>query len=158
MTMEHIKRSFSVSLQVRHPTIDPEVITTTFGMIPRFKHRVGDQKKRSDGVEMKGNYAETYWSHQLDMSGAPDLVPYLETLVAGLQRHLAFLEHISATGGNTELFCGIFTESNWDESIPHRLSGNLAQLKIDLRLDAYPEMDGEPNQSTDPKLASGTSP
>ena len=36
MTMGHIKRSFSVSLQVRHPTIDPEVIATTFGMIPPF--------------------------------------------------------------------------------------------------------------------------
>ena len=135
--MEHISRSFAVSLQVVHPEIEPDSITAALRLSPKIKHRNGDQKLRLDGTKMDGVYSRTYWSHSLDLCGVVDLVPFLEALLPRLEVHRDFFATISASGGNSELFCGIFLDTNWDEVIPHQLMSRLAALKIDLRLDAY---------------------
>ena len=138
MTMDHIDRHFSVSLQVNHPTIDPDAITAALGLAPQRLHRVGEQKITPKGTLLKGRYLTNVWWLPLDLKGVADLIPFLEDLVSRLEASGDFLSRLAESGGRTELFCGIFTESNWDEIIPHQLSGRLAAMKIDVRLDAYP--------------------
>jgi Domain of unknown function (DUF4279) len=137
MTMSHIERYFKVTLHINHPTLDPDAITAALGLIPRKTHRAGEQKRTPKGELREGKYPLNHWSLRLDLKGISDLVPFLEDLLSQLETHHDFFSHLSASGGTTFLFCGIFTDSNWDESIPHQLSGRLATLKIDLRLDAY---------------------
>jgi hypothetical protein len=135
--MEHIKRSFSVSLQLRHPKVDPGAITTSLVMAPRFQYRVGDQRRRPDGIKLEGLYPNTYWTHPFDLVDAVDLVPFLEGIIPRLETHRVFFNSFNASGGTVELFCRIVTDSNWDELIPHQLLSRLAALQIGLRLDAY---------------------
>jgi Domain of unknown function (DUF4279) len=139
MTMLDIDRSFAVSLHLDHPTIDPAAMTAALGLTPDHQHRIGEQRRTPQGELLKGNYAENAWSLSLDLAGVIDLVPFLEDLLSRLELQRDFFASLTASGGRAELFCGIYLDSNWDESIPHQLSGRLAALRINLRLDAYPK-------------------
>ncbi len=128
--MEHIKRSFKVSLHVLHPSIDPTAVTSALKLAPsQFKLA---------GPPGKPPYDQAVWSHRFDCSAVQDLVPFLEETISALEGHRDFLHSITSTGGTIELFCGIMLSTNWDEVFPRTLSANLAALGIDLRLDAYP--------------------
>jgi hypothetical protein len=131
MTMEHIERSFAVSLHILHPSIAAETISSALQLAP-------SQIKRS-GPPRKPPYDQAVWSYRFDCQKVRDLVPFLEETVLFLHAHRDFLRSVVDSDGSIELFCGIYMSTNWDELFPHSLSAKLADLRIDLRLDAYPE-------------------
>ena len=140
MTMEHIARSFAVSLHVRHPNIDPEVVTNVLGLIPDRSTLAGTLRQRAaDGVPTGGTYERSWWYHRFDLLGARDLHPVLAEVVGRLEEHWLFFHRIVNEEGTVELFCGVDADGNWDEALPHALLGRLANLRIDLRLDVYPK-------------------
>lgn len=129
--MEHIERSFAVSLHILHPSIDPATVTDTLRFTP--------SRSKQAGPPLKPPYDQAVWSYQFECSEVRDLVPFLDETVSSLQAHRDFFRSIVDTGGSIELFCGIEMSTNWDEVFPSALSGRLAELGIDLRLDVYPE-------------------
>jgi len=137
--MEHIDRHFKVALHILHPEMDPELFSTTLFLTPKISKRVGDNRKSADGSPLEGTYSQTFWSHNFDLEGVRDLFSYVDGLLESLKSHKDFFQKIYDTGGRTELFCGIFTGSNWDEILPVYVSHKLVSLQIDLRLDVYPK-------------------
>lgn len=131
MTMEHLGRSFKVSLHVLHPTMDLAEITQTLGLTP--------WKSSAAGPPRKPPYDQAWWAHQFDGSAIRDLAPFLDEIASRLEPHRDFLRTLSELGGRLELFCGILVDFNWDEIFSAPLMGRLASLGIDLRLDAYPK-------------------
>ena len=142
MTMEHIARSFEISLHVRHPDIAPEVVTNVLGLVPERTTSAGTSRKRPDGIPLSGTYQLSSWKHEFDVSGARDLHAVLAGLVERLEEHWLFFHRIVNEKGVVELFCGVFADGNWDEVLPHALLARLADLRIDLRLDVYPKKSG----------------
>jgi hypothetical protein len=139
MTMEHIARSFSVSLAITHPSIDPAEITKTIGLTPERTTLAGTTRTTPNGNELRGTYEFSCWRHKFDVDGASELGIVLHDLVKRLQSHAPFFHRVVKGGGAVELFCGVFAAGNWDEILSHELLGNLAALRIDLRLDVYPK-------------------
>lgn len=131
MTMAHIKRSFAVSLHILHPSIDPAAISSALRLTPSRATRAGPPRRPP--------YDKAWWSYQFECAEVRDLAPFIETTVSSLKAHREFLRSVVDTGGSVELFCGIFLTANWDEMFPAALLASLADLGIDLRLDAYPE-------------------
>jgi len=141
MTMEHIARSFKVSLTVTHPDIDPAEISTALGLAPKRATRAGAPRTTPKGDALGGAYEFSCWNHQFDVGEASELGVVLEGLVGSLQRHQQFFHRVVHDGGSVELFCGVFVAGNWDEVVSHSLMGQLAALRVDLRLDVYPKDD-----------------
>jgi uncharacterized protein DUF4279 len=141
MTMEHIARSFNVSLSVRHPDIDPAEISATLDLTPKRATRGGAPRTTPKGDPLGGVYEFSCWGYQFDVEGASELGVVLERLVERLQRHQQFFHRVVQEGGVVELFCGVFAAGNWDEVLSHSLMGTLAALQIDLRLDVYAKDD-----------------
>jgi hypothetical protein len=139
--MQHIARSFAVSLSISHPDIDPVEITEAVGLAPRRTTQAGAPRTTPKGDPLSGTYDFSHWNHEFDVQGASDLGPVLEALVEKLQRHDRFFHRIVREGGEVELFCGVFAAGNWDESLHHALLGRLAALQVNLRLDVYPKAD-----------------
>jgi hypothetical protein len=139
--MVHIARSFAVSLSIRHPDIDPAVISAALGLVPKWASRAGMPRTAPKGEPSRGTYQVSHWSHQFDVQGALDLGPVLEDLVEKLHCHKSFFHRIVEEGGEVEFFCGVWAAGNWDESLPHSLLGRLAELRVNLRLDVYPQKD-----------------
>lgn len=142
MTMEHVARSFKVSLTVTHPDIDPAEISTALGLSPKRATRAGAPRTTPRGDALGGAYEFSCWRHEFDVGGASELGVVLEGLVGRLQRHQQFFHRVVRDGGSVELFCGVFAAGNWDEILSHSLMGQLAALRVDLRLDVYPK-DGD---------------
>ena len=141
MTMDHIARSFKVSLRVKHPNIDPAEITVALELFPKRTTRAGAPRTTARGEPLKGTYDVTYWTHGFDVKGASELGVVLEDLVDRLQKHERFFHRIVGEGGTVDLFCAIYAAGNWDEVMSHALMGRLAALRVDLRLDVYPKKD-----------------
>jgi hypothetical protein len=139
MTMQHIPRSFEVSLSVTHPDIDPAEISTALNLVPDRATRSGVRRTTPKGEALAGAYEFSRWTHQFDVKGASELGFVLEGLVVRLQRHERFFCQVVREGGSVELFCGVFAAGNWDEILSHSLMGKLAALRVDLRLDVYPK-------------------
>jgi hypothetical protein len=135
--MEHIARSFKVSLFVEHPSIDPAEISRAMGLIPKRTTRAGAPRTSPAGESLIGDYPFSCWSHDFDVQEAAELCRVLENLVEDLQYHRPFFHRMVQEGGTVELFCGVFAAGNWDEVLPHTLMRALAELHIDLRLDVY---------------------
>ncbi|MCI0744489.1 MAG: DUF4279 domain-containing protein [Verrucomicrobia subdivision 3 bacterium] len=141
MTMEHIARSFKVSLSVTHPDIDPTQISTALALAADRATRAGSSRTTPKGEPLAGAYEFSSWTHQFDAEGASELGVVLEGLVERLQRHQQFFHRLVREGGSVELFCGVFAAGNWDEILSHSLMAKLAALRVDLRLDVYPKND-----------------
>ena len=138
MTMEHIARSFSVSLHISHPDIDPVEISRAVNLTPKRMTRAGAPRTTPKGDPLEGTHKLSYWTYKFDVGKASELGIVLERLIAQLQAHELFFHRVVEEGGAVELFCGVFADGNWDEVISHSLMSRLAALKIDLRLDVYP--------------------
>jgi hypothetical protein len=146
MTMDHISRSFAVSLNICHPDIDPAELTKAIGLVPKTVSRCGEPRKTPKGGPLQGTYQFSFWSHSFDVSGAVELGPVLEELVVRLRDYEPLFGRIVREKGSVELFCGVFADGNWDEILPHELMRRLADLHIDLRLDVYPEVKAKADQ------------
>ena len=139
MAMQHIARSFKVSLSVTHPDMDPAEISTALDLAPERATRAGDPRTTPKGDPLSGAYNFSCWTHQFDVERASELGVVLESLAERLQRHQQFFHRVVQDGGSVELFCGVFAAGNWDEILSHSLMGELAALQVDLRLDVYPK-------------------
>src|SRR6186997_1751192 len=100
MTMEHIARSFKVSLTVTHPDIDPAEISTALGLAPKRATRAGAPRTTPKSDALGGAYEFSFWSHQFDVERASELAVVLEGLVGRLQRHQEFFHRIVRDGGS----------------------------------------------------------
>jgi len=139
MTMEHIKRSFQVTLAIRHPNIDPSDISRALSLPPTRQTRAGQQRVTPTGELLKGTYQFSSWGHAFDARAVTDLSEFLPCLLDRLTPHGTYFLELIRDGGNVELFCGVFADVNWDESFHHTLLRRLAEMGIDLRLDVYPK-------------------
>ena len=141
MTMSHVARSFRVSLQVEHPHLPPAEITAALGLVPWRAWQAGAPRITQRGDPLPGTYPCSYWTHRLaetEASATDELGEMLSGLLARLEEHRAFFRRVTIEGGSTMIFCGVFTDGNWDERFDYGLLGALADLKLDLRLDVHP--------------------
>lgn len=122
-----------------HPDIDPNEIGGVIRLIPSRATRAGNPRATPNGTLLRGVYDFSCWTHQFDLEGESELGTALQSLVAQLQKHRQFFHRIVDDGGTVELFCGVFAGGNWDEVLPHPLLGQLSDLRVDLRLDVYPD-------------------
>lgn len=143
MTMEHIARSFSVSLSITHPDMDPTEISKAIELTPKRTTRAGAPRTTSRGDSLTGTYEFSSWVHSFHVQGASELGVVIQDLARRLQRHEPFFRRIVEGGGSVELFCCVRAAGNWDEILSHSLMGQLSALHIDLRLDVYPKVEKE---------------
>jgi len=141
MTMEHIKRSFKVSLWITHPTIDPEDISRALSLSPSRQTKVGQQRATPAGGPLEGTYQFSSWRHQFDTSSVIDLSEFLAWLVQRLEQHTGYFVNLAREDGSVVLLCTILADGNWDEEFQHTLLRRLSDMAIDLRLDVYPNPD-----------------
>src|SRR4051794_10175814 len=104
MTMDHIKRSFQVSLHIKHPTIDPEGVSRALSISPRRTCKVGQPKFSPNGTPREGVYAFSYWAHDFETSGVTDLSKFLPSIIGRLGPHASYLLTLVREGGSIELF------------------------------------------------------
>jgi hypothetical protein len=145
---EHSASTASISLRIRHPSIDPRTITATLGITPEHSWAQGEPRLSESGARIGGTRRDTYWSAMLSDDserqrlGAQanalvqsDPVALLMLQVMQLKSHHDFFKRIAAEGGQASLVLEIATP----ESTSLRLEPLLMRLLADLGLPVHCE-------------------
>lgn len=150
---EHSASSASISLRIRHPSIDPAAITATLGITPEHSWAQGEPRLSESGARIGGTRRDTYWSAVLPDNpeqglgqqrlGGPAASALLQSepatllmmQIVRLRSHRDFFKRIAAEGGQASLVLEIATQ----ESASLRLEPALMRLLADLGLPVHCE-------------------
>ena len=129
--------TYDISFRIFHPTLDPDLIIKKLEMNPKYKWKVGTQRKTPKGKPLKGVYNESYCSFELKDTQNVGLVEFLKKNNELLYTHKSFFNKLTFTGGDIEYFIGLYADSNFGEVFDIELLKQLADLNIKLSLDFY---------------------
>ena len=152
---------FSVTLRIRHPSIDPDELSRRLGMEPQHAWRAGEQRRGDDGEVGSGVYRETYWVGLLPPG--PPFGPMFGTyrrgpLAVGIVENLAhpqptilfallkmkrdalFWREVVAQGGTIECLLRVHQAGRFDLELSHPLLLALVELRITLSVEVDPAL------------------
>lgn len=124
---------YCASLNITHPSIVPDVISKTLDMTADRSSQAGEKRNRNP--ELIHEFSK--WQCSLPLEEGNSIATFLAILIKQLRSHRQFLCKLSDEGGSTECFIGIFVDRLCDQVYPHEVLQQLAELRIDLRLDIY---------------------
>jgi hypothetical protein len=138
---------FTMSLQIRHPNVEPAEITRILGIEPQHTWRVGDTRRDPTGAALEGSYRESYWMARL--MAEPELASNrvgveseVTRTLAQLRKSFEFLEALKAEGGAVELLVSIFAREDFRlEFVPDSLA-LFGRLGITIALEVKPHPTG----------------
>ena len=128
--------TYAVSLRVRHPTVDPTILTDTLKLEAAHSWKAGDPRRSQTGEAATGQYRDSYWSAPLagQMVGGVSLP--LEAFIAQqllqLGRHRDFFSDLQAEGGEISLLVEIAPVANAVLTLSSTVARRLADLNIEV--------------------------
>jgi len=132
------KYRYKVTLRISHPSLRPEQITATLGVEPDRSWTVGQPRKTPKGSPLPGEYKNCYWSHSFPTPSDGELEAFVLGVLNSLSTHADTFRGVADTGGQVELFIGLFMEaSNVELYFNTGLHAKCAELGVCLYLDIY---------------------
>jgi hypothetical protein len=142
--------SFSVSLRVRHPSLDPDIITGTLGITPEHFWGCGEPRRSASGTKLGGKHRETYWSatlpepmgqHLPGQSSWP-VEPGMQLArhVILLKRHRTFFDRIRSEGGDAGLVVELAPEAETAFRLDAVVMRQLAELGLAVEFEIIAPM------------------
>ena len=133
---------FTISLHIRHPTIEPSRITQAFGIEPQHSWQAGGPRRGSGGEELEGVYRESYWTARLmdDPQLSSELVSVESVLTQTtslLRRSQSFLEQLNTDGGVAELHVSLFARGDFRLDLLAESLALLGRLRLAIVLDVH---------------------
>jgi hypothetical protein len=136
--------NFTVSLTIRHPSVDPQEITRALGFEPQHSWKAGEQRRTAQGRPLEGAYHESYWTgefRELDASlrGVVEIEAVLLQAVVQLRRSQKFLSRLQSEGATVELCVEAAGGSELTVALSPQLTSMLARSGFSLVLKVLAE-------------------
>lgn len=132
---------YSISLRIKHPTLDPDIITQQFNREPMRQWRKGYPRMTPKGSQLDGEYKESYWCALLCESFKSEAIyleDFLNDITSELRIHQNFISKVILDGGSVCYSVGLFLEkSTAGLEIDYSLMRVITDLGIDLNLNIY---------------------
>lgn len=143
---------FTISLHVRHPTIDPGRITELLGIEPQHTWQAGGPRRGPAGEDREGVYRESYWTAQLMegpqlSSDGVSVETVLMQTTSLLHRAHDFLEQLKLDGGVGELHVSLFARGNFRLELLADSLALLGRLGLAIVLDVHLHTADHPSRS-----------
>jgi hypothetical protein len=127
---------YAMSLRVRHPNLDPAVLTKTLHLEPLHSWRVGEPRRSVTGAMLGGEHRESYWSAPLPGqavgAAAFPLELFLGQQLVQLSRHRELLGRLQNEGGQISLLIELSRVENAVLTLSTGVSRKLADLNIEV--------------------------
>jgi hypothetical protein len=128
--------NYSMSLRVRHPSLDPALLTKTLHLEPLHSWRAGEPRRSVSGAMLGGEHRESYWSAPLPGQAVGAAAFALESFLAQqltqLNRHRELMSRLQDEGGQISLLIEISRVENAVLTLSTGVSRKLADLNIEL--------------------------
>lgn len=133
---------FTISLRIRHPSIEPHTITKTLGIEPQHIWKAGEARRSPAGEALEGSYRESYWMARLMpqpelSSGRSSVESVVLQTLAQLRRSHAFLEQLGTNGGVAELHVSLFARENFRLDLSAESLAMLGRLGLAVALEIH---------------------
>lgn len=133
---------FTVSLRIRHPTIDPATITATLGIEPQHAWKAGEPRCDPAGAQLGGAHHDSYWMARLmdepqRSSGGLSAEGVIVKTLMQLRREQSFLDRLSAEGGVAELLVSLYARSDFRLDLPSDSLTLLGRLHLAVALEVH---------------------
>ena len=147
---------FQLSLRIRHPSIDPALISRELQIEPEHSFRAGDPRESArSGSVVTPVHVDSYWLATLDLSTlllgtalAPEISAHTHaivfsaldttlTVITGsvLRRHSEFFSRLQSEGGEVRLIVAISTRKTRGFTFTPQLSKALSDLRIPVDIE-----------------------
>ena len=130
---------FKIRLLIRHPTIDPDLITSTLQLRPHLSAMVGSVRKTPKGAVLSGLHKDSIWSHSFRVEKNRWFFSDAAKLINKLEPHKAFLVGLDKSGGSISLIVDLPGDTNIGDVFPWREMARLSALRISLGIEVFPE-------------------
>jgi len=128
--------SYSVSLRVRHPTLNLSVLADKLRLEPAHCWTAGELRRSQTGAPLGGNHRDSYWSAllpaQMDGPNSMPLELFFSQQVLQLSRHRDFLSKVQSDGGEISLLVEISPVANASLTFSSATARKLADLNIEV--------------------------
>lgn len=128
--------NYSMSLRVRHPNVDPALLTQALHLEPLHSWRAGEPRRSVGGATLGGEHRESYWSAPLPGqavgTAAFALESFLGQQLVQLNRHRELLSRLQDEGGQISLLIEMSCTENAVLTLSTNVSRKLADLNIEL--------------------------
>jgi len=134
---------FTISLRIRHPTIDPAMITTTLGIQPQHTWRVGQPRCDPAGAEVGGVHHDSYWMGRLMdepqlSSDRVSVERVILTTLSQLRRSQSFLEQMNAEGAVAALLVSLYAREDFRLEFPSDCLTLLGRMHLAVAFEVHP--------------------
>jgi hypothetical protein len=127
---------YSVSLRVRHPTLNLAVLSDTLRLEPAHSWTAGEPRRSQTGALLGGQHRDSYWSALLpgQMVGAINipLEAFVSQQIIQLGRHREFLNGLLVDGGEISLLIELSPVANASLTVTSAMVRKLADLNIEV--------------------------
>ena len=141
----------SITLRLRHPSIDPDIISRELGLTPQHAWRAGEPRQAEAGETATGVYRETYWvgllqplppdeaaatRHLATAEARAALAPYsLLFALLKMKRSSAFWRGFVEEGGTIHCLLEVHDAERFHLELPPALSFALSDLRVTFAIE-----------------------
>jgi hypothetical protein len=129
---------YGIRLLIKHPRIDPALITAGLGLTPDMSHTVGKGRKTPVGTPLPGVYKETAWGYAYEVEGERLFSGDVAEFISRLEEKAAFLRELVDTGGRANLDIQLPGHVNVGDVIRWQDLARIAALRINLGVEVFP--------------------
>ena len=134
---------FTVSLRIRHPTIDPAVITDAVGIESQHSWRAGQRRCNAAGGEIGGTHHDSYWMGRLmaePLLSCSDVSveKVIEKTLNQMRRAQEFFVRLDDEGGVAELLISLYARDAFRLELPPTTLTLLGKFRLAVALDIHP--------------------
>ncbi|ESQ91809.1 hypothetical protein ABAC460_05580 [Asticcacaulis sp. AC460] len=137
MTVDQDLWRYSVRLLIRHPTIDPEAISSALSLAPSRSWRVGTPRMGPKGDPLPGVYRDTVWSWRTKREDR-EFVASLREMLIVLEPQSEFLDMLILSGGRVSLVLDLSGLHNTGDVLKADDLQRLARLNIEFSIEVFP--------------------
>jgi hypothetical protein len=130
---------YDVRLLIKHPRIDPQLISERLGLAPKVTHLAGAKRATPTGTPLSGTYRQSMWGWSARTEGKRAFFDDVVALVQQLRAHQAFLSELVDAGGSIEVIVHLPGDKNLGSTIGWQELKIFAELKIKLGVEVFPD-------------------
>jgi hypothetical protein len=130
---------YSIRLSIRHPRIDPDLVTAKLGLTPHVSQAVGKYRKTRTGAPLPGTHKETAWAFAYDVEGKRSFLKEVAELVSRLKAKAAFLHELTDTGGSIAIYVHLPGNVNIGDVIRWQDLEQMVALRINFGVEVFPD-------------------
>lgn len=131
---------FDIVLLIRHPSLDPAIISARLGLDAFRSWKAGDPRTTPTGHVLPGRHANSCWNYVFHYQDTGRFSTAIEGILGRMSGHKSLLDQINKTGGTTELFLQLPGDASVGDGLSWGALKTFAELKIGLSVETFPEM------------------